>query len=117
MKSVLLKSDDSHIFIDIINKEFRISKKNKLHLQTQRRIPFQIIKKITIDLYHKEQELSFTFSLKKYDPYTITLSINNINNNDFTVFLILLRNSHLLIEDKDNIIDTLLRNDISLQNL
>ena len=39
-----------------------------------------------------------------------------MNNNDFTVFLILLKNSHLLIEDQAHIIDTFLKNDVDLEN-
>ena len=116
MKSVSLKNQEYSLFIDIIKKEFILSKRNRLHLQTQRIIPFTIIKKISLVFNKEEKTIAFTFHLKKYDPYTLTLSLNSMNNNDFTVFLILLKNSHLLIEDQAHIIDTFLKNDVDLEN-
>lgn len=115
MTNAWIKNHVYNLMIDSTKKEFVVIKKSKLLLQTQRIIPFCNVKKIKLLI--KNKELYVTFYIKNYSPYILTFPICYIDNNDFTVFMILLNNSHLLIEDTQNIIEIALKNDIDLKNL
>lgn len=116
MKPTLLKDNQYKLLIDIQNKQIIISKKNALHFYCHKKILFSKIDKIIFEL-DKNKSFHFIIETLTDKTYTVPILLNHSDENDFIIFLMFLKNSHLYIEDKKHMIDNILKNDLYLEKL
>lgn len=116
MKPTLLKDHQYKLLIDIQKEQITISKRSVLHFYCHKKLLFSKIDKIIFEL-DKNNTFHFTIETTDDKAYTIPILLNNIDENDFVIFLMFLKNSQLYIEDKKHIIDRVLKNDAYLEKL
>lgn len=116
MIPVELKNYQYKVLIDIQKKQIIISKKNLFQFYCHRKIAFSKINKIILEL-SENNTIHFIIETTNHKIYTMPILFSCINENDFIIFLIFLKNSQLAIEDKKHIIDHILNNDMYLEKL
>lgn len=114
-KLIQIKDHQYQLMIDIQKKQIVISKKNVLHFYYHKIIPFSQIKKIIFEL--KNGSIYFHIQTTDKKVYSTSILLNDLDENDFIIFLMFLKKSQLDIEDQEHIINHILENDQYLEKL
>lgn len=111
MTSILLKHNRYQLLLDLQQKQLIIYKRDIFHFLHKKKLIFEEINKIIFE-FQEEMNFSFKIQTVNHKTYIFPFSLNKKNESDFIVFLIYLKNTTLYIEDKKNIINNILKNEM-----